>query len=280
HGKGRADKSGIAARIQEGSKGGTMLVQAILIGLIAAFGKLDYQLGTLYAFRPIVLCPLVGIVLGDLQSGLAIGASLELLFMGSISIGAYVPPDECIGGVLACAFAIQLGQSTEAAIALAMPIATLCLAIKNVVNAGMPLLVDRADVFASKGNLKGIYAMHWIIGLVIVVLAFILCSVSFYLGADAVQGLLDFIPTFVLDGFGVAANILPAMGFAMLGRLVLTKQLVPFYFLGFLLCSYANVPVLGVALIAIIIGIDKYDLLGLGGAQSQLSVEGDEDDDF
>ena len=70
------------------------------------------------------------------------------------------------------------------------------------------------------------------------------------------------------------------MGFAMLGRLVLTKQLVPFYFLGFLLCSYANVPVLGVALIAIIIGIDKYDLLGLGGAQSQLSVEGDEDDDF
>ena len=85
--------------------------------------------------------------------------------------------------------------------------------------------------------------MHWIIGLVIVVLAFILCSVSFYLGADAVQGLLDFIPTFVLDGFGVAANILPAMGFAMLGRLVLTKQLVPFYFLGFLLCSYANVPV-------------------------------------
>ena len=127
-----------------------MLVQAILIGLIAAFGKLDYQLGTLYAFRPIVLCPLVGIVLGDLQSGLAIGASLELLFMGSISIGAYVPPDETIGGVLACAFAIQLGQSTEAAIALAMPIATLCLAIKNVLNAGMPLLVDRADVFAAR----------------------------------------------------------------------------------------------------------------------------------
>ena len=45
-----------------------MLTQAILIGLIAAFGKFDFQLGTLYAFRPIVLCPLVGLVLGDLQS--------------------------------------------------------------------------------------------------------------------------------------------------------------------------------------------------------------------
>ena len=40
-----------------------MLTQAILIGLIAAFGKFDCQLGTLYAFRPIVLCPLVGLVL-------------------------------------------------------------------------------------------------------------------------------------------------------------------------------------------------------------------------
>ena len=119
-----------------------------------------------------------------------------------------------------------------------------------------------------------------LIGSTGIIMAFLLCSLSFYLGADAIQGMLDFIPPFVLAGFGVAANILPAMGFAMLGRLVLTKQLVPFYFLGFLLCSYANVPVLGVALIAIIIGIDKFDLLGLGGAQPQLSAEGDEDDDF
>ena len=52
-----------------------MLVQAILVGLVGAFGCLDYQLGTLYAFRPIVLCPLVGLVLGDLQTGLAVGAS-------------------------------------------------------------------------------------------------------------------------------------------------------------------------------------------------------------
>ena len=257
-----------------------MLTQAILIGLIAAFGKFDCQLGTLYAFRPIALCPLVGLVLGDLQTGLAVGASLELLFMGSISIGAYVPPNETVGGVLACAFAIQLGQGTETAIALAMPIAVLALTIGNITDAGFSIIVDIADKCAAKGNLKGIYAMHFLIGLTGIIMAFLLCSLSFYLGADAIQGLLDFIPPFVLAGFGVAANILPAMGFAMLGRLVLTKQLVPFYFLGFLLCSYANVPVLGVALIAIIIGIDKFDLLGLGGAQPQLSAEGDEDDDF
>ncbi|MBY4797862.1 PTS sugar transporter subunit IIC [Collinsella sp. AGMB00827] len=261
-----------------------MLVQSILVGLIAAFGALDYQLGTLYAFRPIVLCPLVGIALGNIQTGLAVGASLELLFMGSISIGAYVPPNETIGGVLACAFAISLGESTETAIALAMPIAVLSLSLKNILRALDPFFVDLADRFAAEGNLKGVYAIHFLLGNMLgCVLYFILCSTAFYMGVDAVKGLLDLVPQFVIDGFGVAANILPAMGFAMLGRLVLSKQVMPYFFLGFLITSYAGIPVLGVAIAAIIIAVVKFDLLNSGSsAQPALSVEGaaDDDDDF
>ncbi len=256
-----------------------MIVQAVLVGLIGALGCLDYQLGTLYMFRPIVMCPLVGLALGDLQTGLAVGASLELLFMGSISIGAYVPPNETIGGVLACAFAISLGEGTEAAIALAMPIAVLSLAIGNLLQPIWPFFVDKADSFAKTGNLRGIYAVHWGIGLWGCVEYFLLCGGAFLLGVDAVQGILDWIPSFILDGFGVAANLLPAMGFAMLGRLVITKKLVPFYFLGFLLCSYMGVPVLGVAILAIIIGIEKFDLINMN-AGSQMALEGDDDDDF
>lgn len=256
-----------------------MIVQAILVGLVGALGCFDYQLGTLYMFRPIVMCPLVGLVLGDLQTGLAVGASLELLFMGSISIGAYVPPNETIGGVLACAFAISLGEGTEAAIALAMPIAVLSLAIGNLLQPIWPFFVDKADAFAKKGNLRGIYAVHWGIGLWGCVEYFLLCGGAFLLGVDAVQGILDWIPSFILDGFGVAANILPAMGFAMLGRLVITKKLVPFYFLGFLLCSYMGVPVLGVAILAIIIGIEKFDLINMDMG-AQVALEGDDDDDF
>ncbi len=256
-----------------------MIVQAVLVGLIGALGCLDYQLGTLYMFRPIVMCPLVGLALGDLQTGLAVGASLELLFMGSISIGAYVPPNETIGGVLACAFAISLGEGTEAAIALAMPIAVLTLAIKNLLQPIWPFFVDKADSFAKKGNLRGIYAVHWGIGLWGCVEYFLLCGGAFLLGVDAVQGILDWIPSFILDGFGVAANLLPAMGFAMLGRLVITKKLVPFYFLGFLLCSYMGVPVLGVAILAIIIGIEKFDLINMNTG-AQMALEGDDDDDF
>lgn len=203
---------------------------------------------------------------------------LELLFMGSISIGAYVPPDVTTGGVLSAAFAISLGQGTETAIAPAMPIATLALALGNAINALGPLLLGVADKSAEQGNVGGIYAIHWILGLLGVLKRFGLCFVAFYFGAEAVQGVLDWIPSFVLEGFGVAANILPVMGFAMLARMILNKELLPFFFLGFLLTSYMNVPVLGVSLIAIIIAIEKFGFLG--NLKPAPALEGDDDDDF
>ena len=254
-----------------------MLGQALMVGLVGAIGTFDFQLGTLYAHRPIVLCPLVGLVLGDLQAGLMIGASLELLFMGNISIGAYVPPDSTVGSVLATAFAISLSQGTEGAIALAMPIATLSLALGNLESALAPLFLEYADKSAAAGKIRGVKQIHWLIGLLGTTRRFLLCFLAFYYGVDAVQGILDWIPEFVMEGFGVAANILPVMGFAMLGRMILNKKLIPFFFAGFLITSYTGVPVLGVALISIIIALDKTGLLG----GNQLAyVEGDDDDDF
>ena len=89
-------------------------------------------------------------------------------------------------------------------------------------------------------------------GTIGVVEKFLLVTFAFYLGADKVQSLLDFIPQFILDGMGVAAGMLPAMGFAMLLRMIVSKRLIPYFVLGFVLISYANIPVLGIALIALL----------------------------
>ena len=255
-----------------------MLGEAFLVALVAAFGQFDYQLGTLYAFRPIVLCPLVGLLLGDLPTGLQVGATLELLFMGQISVGAYVPPDEILGGVLSCAFAISLGEGVDVALALAMPIAVLSLAIGNLIQVVLPLIVDQADKAAVNHNIKGVYATHWVLGMIGVLEKGLLAFFAFYLGVNAVQGLLDWIPSFVLDGFGVAAGILPAMGFAMLARMILNKKVTPFYFIGFLLASYMGVPVLGIALFGI-----AFLLIYKGISEAQpkhCAMKGADDDDF
>lgn len=259
-----------------------MLVQSILIGLISAWGVLDYQFGTLYTFRPIILGPLVGLVLGDVETGIAIGASLELLFMGAISVGAYIPPDVNVGGVLATAFAISMGESVETAVALAMPIAVISLGIGNIISAVTPVFLKIADDGAENGKVGKIKFTHWLMGTIPVIEKFLLCAFAFYIGADKVQDILNVIPQFVLDGMGVAANMLPAMGFAMLMRMILNKKLIPFYFLGFVMASYISMPVLGVAIIGVIIAIEKFGFLD--GKQSMATSTGTEeaidDEDF
>jgi len=84
----------------------------------------------------------------------------------------------------------------------------------------------------------------------------------------------------VFDGMGVAAGILPAMGFAMLMRMIVNKRLIPFFVLGFALAAYLSLPVLGVAIIAVVIAVEKTGFVD-GNESASVAVEGTgEDDDF
>lgn len=257
-----------------------MLYPAIICAILfILFYCFDYQLGTLYAFRPIVVCPVVGAVLGDLQTGLALGASIEALFMGSVSIGAYIPPDATSAGVLCTAYVILLGLDTEVAVGLAMPIGTIVLGVKNLFQIVTNWLISFIPKFAAKGEDKKLIALHWTIGAYLIPIWFALIFCAVYFGSGAIEWLVNIVPDFVLSGFGAAANILPVMGFAMLLRLIYRKELLPYLFLGFLLTSYMNVPTLGVALLAIIIATLTLGLLDKTPAAAT-QIEGADDDDF
>lgn len=238
------------------------MLEAILIGLIAGFGSLDYGIGSLYANRPIVLGPLVGLVLGDLQQGIVIGATLELFFMGAVSIGAYIPPDVIVGGVLATAFSISLGQGTEVALALAMPIALLALAINNMLNAVLPLTLRIADEAATQGDDKKIIFVHHLYGAITVLLRFTLVFFAYRYGAENVEILLAKIPDVIIDGMEAASGLLPALGFAMLLRMIYTKELSPYYFIGFVLSAFLGVPILAIAILGLCYVLIKFNFLG------------------
>lgn len=256
-----------------------MLVQSLICAAFYVVVKFfDFQLGTLYAFRPIVVCPLLGLILGDLQTGLALGASIEALFMGSVSIGAYIPPDATSAGVLCTAYVILLGLDTEVAVGLAMPIGTLILALGNLFQPITNWLLSFVPKFAAEGNGAKLTGLHFFIALYVAPVYFAVIFAAVYLGSDAVAWITNTVPDFVLSGFSAAANILPVMGFAMLLRLIYRKELLPFLFLGFLMTSYMGVPVLGVSLIAIIIAVLTLGIFDNKPAAAQ--IEGADDDDF
>ena len=255
------------------------MLTAVLIGLIGALGVMDFQFGSLYINRPIVLGPLVGLVLGDVTQGLIIGANLELFFMGAVSIGAYIPPDSIVGGILATAFAISTGNSTEAAIALAMPIGLISLAVGNFLNVFNSVILRFTDKYAEEGKYGGIVATHWMIEILNVLRRFLLVFFAFYLGVDKMQGLIDAIPTVLIDGMDAAAGLLPALGFAMLMRMILNKQIIPYFFLGFICAAYLGMPVLGVAILGLIIVVVQFGFLNPKNETATASINEEVDDD-
>ena len=104
-------------------------------------------------------------------------------------------------------------------------------------------------------------------------------AICFYCGSDAVQGFLAIIPAFIIRGISVAAGILPALGFAMLGKILISPKVAPYFLLGFLLAAYLNVPVLGIALLGVII-VALMLVNDQNKPNNTAVVDGGADDDF
>ena len=74
-----------------------MLVQAILVGIWAGIAGVDKLVLQTHIHRPIVTGLIVGLILGDVNTGLITGATLELVWIGAVAIGGAQPPNVVIG---------------------------------------------------------------------------------------------------------------------------------------------------------------------------------------
>ena len=104
---------------------GSYLALAGLAGLAAVERK-----GFLQAMlsRPVALGPIAGLALGDAAGGLLVGAPLELLWLGSVNLGAALPVHEALGTCAVAGGAILAGRAlgtgaTPATAALALLVA-------------------------------------------------------------------------------------------------------------------------------------------------------------
>ena len=232
-----------------------MTITFILITLIAMFGHSEDFLGTTLINRPLVLGPLVGLVLGDFSQGIIIGATLELIFMGNIKVGAAIPPDVITGGVLGTAFAILSGKGPAVALALAVPISILA---EMVISS---LFIFRSGFnknfiqFAEEGDYKKLQWLHVVSGLLKPLLMGLITFLALQLGADVMKSFLDQIPPWVNSGLQVAGNMLPALGFALLMNVMFNKKVAPYFFLGFILSSYLKLPMIAIGGLGVILAL-------------------------
>lgn len=229
-----------------------MLGQAIALGLVSALGRLDGRILGISMFdRPIVTATLAGLILGDPVKGVMIGAALELIYIGAAS-----PPDIVTGSILATSFAIISGQSTEAALALSVPIAMFGLTVGIVIRIINAVFIHKAEDYAEEGNAKMVAFMHIVPSTTLFFLeSFLTVFLALGFGAEVVTNILNSIPQGIVDGLVVGSRLLPALGFALLINMMISKKLAVYFFLGFLLASYMKVDIIGVALFGIVIAI-------------------------
>jgi PTS system mannose-specific IIC component len=87
-------------------------VPYLLLGLIAGFAAIERK-GFLQAMlsRPIALAPIAGLALGDAMGGLAVGAPLELFWLGAVNLGAALPVHEALGTAAIAGGAVLAGRA-------------------------------------------------------------------------------------------------------------------------------------------------------------------------
>ena len=149
------------------------LYAAVAVGLVGVICIMDSRmLGRLSIERPLIGATMVGIVLGDIPTALAAGATLELMSIGLINVGAAMIPDMNMGSIVATAFCILTGAGPEAALTIAVPVAAFGQAIGLAVRMVLAAFSHKADVLIDQGKFKQALHLHIIWGNVLYALMY------------------------------------------------------------------------------------------------------------
>lgn len=245
-----------------------MLITSLILGLVGVFTILDSRLlGRLNFERPLISCTIVGLLLGDLQTGLAVGASIELMSLGLVVIGAAAPPDMNMAAIICAAFAILTDASVETALALAVPIAVLGQMLGVVMRTILSNLTHVADKAIDEGNFRKARSMHIVWGtLLYALMYFVPIFLAVFLGTDVVQKLVEVIPGWLTDGLNLGSKFLTAYGIALLMSSMLNKNLTVYFLLGFFLVGYQGLNMTAIAIFAAILAFILSELRFRGSA--------------
>jgi len=232
-----------------------MLLEAILIALWAGIIGIDMYVGLTHIHRPVFSGLVVGLILGDVTTGLIVGGTLELIWMGMVPLAGAQPPNVVIGGVIGTAFGIIAGQEPNVAVGVAIPFAVAVQALITLFFTAFAAVMHKADQFALDANYRGIEYINYLGVAILFIFNALIAFLPIYFGAEKASVFVESVPEWIIHGLGVAGGIMPAIGFAMLLKIMLKVEYVMFMIVGFVLAAYLEMPILAIALIGLAIAL-------------------------
>ncbi|MCH3965917.1 MAG: PTS mannose/fructose/sorbose transporter subunit IIC [Clostridium sp.] len=263
-------------------------VQMVLILIVACISGMGSVLDEFQTHRPLIACTLIGLILGDVKTGIIIGGTLEMMALGWMNIGAAMAPDTAMASIISTILVIGGKQSIGTGIAIAMPLAAAGQVLTIFARTITVAFQHRADTYAKNGNLHGIDLMH--IGSLAVQAARVAIPsmlVAAFIGTDAVQTFLNAIPKVVTGGLQVAGGFIVVVGYAMVINMMEAKYLMGFFFLGFVIAAFTQFNLVAFGVIGAVFAIiyiqlnPKYNMpktvvVSSGGSDDELDDELDD----
>lgn len=222
---------------------------AVLCGFLYFIGtsRLGYGL-TQATGSPIFYGFILGLIYGDLEKGLIIGATIQLIYIGIIFTGGNMPSDQSLAGIIAIPIALQTGIDTEVAVGIAVPFGILGILLDQIRRITNSYWISKAEKYAEQMNTRKIFHCALTYPTITVFLiTFIPVFVITLLGANAVTNVMDAIPQGLIDGFSVAGGVLPALGFAIILLIIGKRDIMAYFFIGFFAVAYLEIDVMGAA---------------------------------
>lgn len=257
--------------------------QILLLTLYAGYQIMDELNWYTCAGSAVFSGMITGLIMGDLQTGLFIGGSMQLTVLGVGTFGGASRIDANSGTLVATAFAVSAGMNPETALAaIGVPVAAILVYTDIAGRFANTFFGHMCDADIEKMN-WGAYNVHYLLGAVSWMLS---RMIPVFLALAFGQGVVEGITTalngdwkWLGDGLSVAGGALPAVGFAILLRYLPVKKHVAYLLLGFVVAAlfgtaFTSIMNLNANIVAVngALGKGAVDMVGLFNNMSMLAI--------
>ncbi len=243
-------------------------LQAALIALICYLGALStpWILGTTGGWytltRPLVAGFLVGLILGDVTTGVLIGVAVQAVFIGLITPGGTVPADLSFVCYLGIPLAMISGAAPEVAVSISVGFGVIGVAVWQIFSVGNAAWAHLGDRYAEEGNLEGIIRINYLAQIPWFFLRGVLPFAILFFGGELAPNLITFLETqapWFLEFLGLLGGAFPAVGIAiLLLQITPNVRMLMWFILGWAAVSYLGLSIVAIAVFGVIIALVYY----------------------
>lgn len=185
------------------------VIQDILIVILAGYMTIDQNGPVVLSWFSVIVGMISGLIMGDMNTGLVIGGTFQLMSLGVAALGGASAPNYGLATIIGTFIAVRTGTGTDAALAVGLPVGLLAIQLEVVVRIVNNFVAHKMQNDNNAGKWGRMNREAWLGPAICSLQTVIPTIIVVCFGANVVNFILKFIPEWVTNGLSIAAGMLP-----------------------------------------------------------------------